>query len=226
MKIRFTGLLSEILIEPGNGRSSSWPFFSSTAWTQSHKRVGRVATVILEPSLASSLLYTVFPITRVMNWRGALLSRILALSSWEELVQNAHTCYLVPNTKMVLKLIISCITPFPFKSLFWYSLGTSQICWAQTEMQCRSKSGPEFQSWGELAWRNRSECLSGLSRCLSSSKVSAGQASDNLGGTQSLPSAYKLKANQSFGKGYPEEIPQAVLNAVLLLIENKMWEKV
>ena len=51
---------------------------------------------------------------------------------------------------------------------------------------------------------------------------SAGQASDNLGGTQSLPSAYKLKANQSFGKAYPEEIPQAVLNAVLLLIENKM----
>lgn len=155
-----------------------------------------------------------------MNLRWVLLSRILTFSSWKGLVQNVHTWYLVPNTKMFTKLIVSYITPFPFKYLFGYSLGISQICWAQTEMQCRSKLGPEFWSWGELAWLNHSESLSRLSRCLPS-EVSAGHPSDSLGGTQSIPSAYKWMANQSFGKSYPEEIPQAVLNALFCC-----WQKI
>lgn len=62
MKIRFTGLLSEILIEPGNEEALPGPFSPAQHEPRATEGwVGRVATVILEPSLTSSLLYVVFP---------------------------------------------------------------------------------------------------------------------------------------------------------------------
>lgn len=70
-----------------------------------------------------------------------------------ELLWNGHTLYLAPNTKLFLRLTTSYMTPFPFKTLLLYSLGSSQTFWGQKEVQYRSRKGPEFRTW--IAARTR-----------------------------------------------------------------------